>query len=321
MSRRVVVTGGAGFIGSHLADRLEQDGDDVTVFDTADGRHGHRFAAGDVRDPQALAAAITSDVDVVFHMAAVVGVDHYLARPLDVVDINFNGTRRVLERAVAVGARVVVASTSEVFGKNTAVPWHEDSDRVLGPTSADRWSYSSSKALAEHLTFGFVREYGLPATVVRYFNVYGPRQRPAYLVSRSVHRVLNGRSPLIYDDGGQTRAFTYVADAVDATVRAAACPDAAGLAVNLGSTRERRIGDVVRLIGELVESPEARAVDTAAVLGARYEDLRRRVPDASRAEKLLGWTATTEIREGLLRTIDWARANPRWLALADSGAA
>jgi len=138
---------------------------------------------------------VTPGVDVVYHLAAVVGVDQYLARPLDVIDINFSGhpDRPGAGRAGRCpGGR---SSTSEVFGKNPAVPWAEDGDRVLGSTRADRWTYSTSKALAEHLIFGFVRQHGLAATIVRYFNVYGPRQRPAYVVSRSIHRALNGRPP------------------------------------------------------------------------------------------------------------------------------
>jgi nucleoside-diphosphate-sugar epimerase len=220
---RVVVTGGTGFVGHHLVERLRDRGDEVTVFDAVAPRgavrDGVRVVEGDLRDLDALGRAARG-ADVIYHLAAVVGVDQYLARPLDVIDINFSGTRNVLEVAHRGGAKVVLTSTSEVFGKNPAVPWREDGDRVLGPTSSDRWSYSSSKALAEHLTFAFARQHGLDATIVRYFNVYGPRQRPAYVVSRSVHRALNGRPLVIYDEGRQTRCFTFVQDAVEGTLLA-----------------------------------------------------------------------------------------------------
>lgn len=329
MSVRAVVTGGCGFIGSHLVERLLDRGDDVTVFDSVPPPEHQRLAraharhvAGDILDRSALAGAIEPGVDVVFHLAAVVGVDQYLARPLDVIDINFSGTRNVLDLAERAGARVVVASTSEVFGKNPAVPWREDDDRVLGSTSADRWAYSSSKALTEHLTFAFARQRGLPATIVRYFNAYGPRQRPGFVASRSVHRALNNRPLVVYDGGRQTRCFTYVADAVEATLLAAGNPAAVGEAFNVGSTTEATVTELAGLVRELTGGTvPITTVDTGTALGKSYEDLPRRVPDNSKARQSLGWRCTTSLRDGLTRTVDWARANPWWLALPDSGAA
>lgn len=322
--RRVLVTGGTGFVGHHLVERIRARGDEVTVFDTAappDGvPDGVRFVEGDLRSADALARAVGTGVDVIYHLAAVVGVDQYLARPLDVIDINFTGSRNVLDVAHRARAKVVLASTSEVFGKNPAVPWREDGDRVLGPTSSDRWSYSSSKALAEHLTFAFARQHGLDATIVRYFNVYGPRQRPAYVLSRSVHRALNGRPLVTYDEGRQTRCFTYVRDAVEGTLRAGDHPDALGEVLNLGSMVETTIGEAVRLVAELTGSARVTDIDTAEKLGSSYEDLGRRVPDNGKAGRLLGWRPETSLRDGLARTVDWARATPWWLDLPDSGA-
>jgi UDP-glucose 4-epimerase len=329
MSARVVVTGGSGFIGSHIVERLVARGDEVTIADAVpsppdirpDVRDQIRYVACDIRDQGALATAITPGVDVVYHLAAVVGVDQYLSRPLDVIDTSFSGTRNALELAARAGARIVVASTSEIFGKNPAVPWPEDGDRVLGPTTADRWAYSSAKALAEHMTFAFGRQHGVHATVVRYFNVYGPRQRPAYVVSRSVHRLLNNLPPVIYDEGGQTRCFTFVGDAARGTILAADTPAAAGTVFNLGSTEETTIGAVVRLLTELTEAGGgAVGVRTEDVLGPAYQDLRRRVPDTTRARTVLGWKCETSLSEGLTSTIEWARANPWWLALPDTGA-
>lgn len=325
---KVVVTGGCGFVGGHLVEKLIARGADVTIFDGAPPpAHQHaarrlaRFVEGDVRDAEALAEAITPGVDVVYHLAAVVGVDLYLSRPLDVIDVNFTGTRNVLDAANRAGARVVLASTSEVFGKNPAVPWREDSDRVLGATASDRWAYSSSKALAEHLVFAYARQHRLPATIIRYFNVYGPGQRPAYVVSRSVHRALNGRPLVVYDHGRQTRCFTFVEDAVEGTILAGTDPAAVGRSFNIGSMVETTVGEVVLLIDELAGGGSAAVqVDTADRLGPAYEDLSRRVPDNTAARETLGWRCETSLREGLTRTIEWARANPWWLALPDSGA-
>ena len=323
---RVLVTGGCGFIGSHLVERLIARGDEVTVFDAASppshqgtARDHARFIEGDVRDADRLAEAVAG-VDVVYHLAAVVGVDHYLARPLDVIDINFSGTRTVLDAAARAGARVVMASTSEVFGKNATVPWREDSDRILGPTSADRWAYSTSKALTEHLVFAFACQHGLDATIVRYFNVYGPRQRPAFIVSRSVHRALNRLPMAVYDQGRQTRCFTFVDDAVDGTLLAAASPRAAGDVFNIGSMVETTVRDTIDLIAKLT-GPDTTIVhvDTKAKLGPAYEDLSRRVPDSTKARTELGWVCETPLADGLNRTIEWARENPWWLAVPDSG--
>ncbi len=326
----MVVTGGCGFIGSHLVERLIARGDEVTIFDCVPPtahqglvREHPRYIMGDIRDVASLAKAIVPGVDVVYHLAAMVGVDQYLARPLEVVDINFSGTRNTLELAHRAGAKVVLASTSEVFGKNPAVPWREDSDRVLGPTSSNRWAYSSSKALAEHLVYAFAHQHKLPATIIRYFNVYGPRQRPAYVVSRSIHRALNRRSMVVYDEGRQTRCFTFVDDAVEGTILAGMHPQAIGESFNIGSMAETTVGDVVRLIAELTEADSAaiQRVNTAEQLGLAYQDLSRRIPDNTKARSVLDWTCETSLRDGLIKTVEWARSSPWWLNLPTSGAA
>jgi dTDP-alpha-D-glucuronic acid decarboxylase len=317
---RVLVTGGSGFIGRHLAGYLAQSGDSVTVFDLAPppaaAGQPVRYLPGDVRDSAALGRAFAAGVDIVYHLSAVVGVDRYLASPADVAETNLLGTLNVLRLATAAQAKVVVASTSEVYGKNPAVPWPEDADRVLGSTAVDRWSYSTSKALAEHLTFGYLRQHGLRAAIVRYFNVYGPGQRPAYVVSRSVHRALRGLPPEVYDGGGQTRCFTYVADAVEATALAGNSAKAHGECFNIGSEQESTVAEVTAIICELTQAPPAQPLDTAASLGPRYQDIVRRVPDASKAREVLGWSCRTPLRSGLEQTIAWARRNPWWLAPA-----
>jgi dTDP-alpha-D-glucuronic acid decarboxylase len=322
----VVVTGGYGFIGSHLVTALLDRGDSVTVFDFAkntrdtsmdfDVHPKFRFVQGDVTDLVALEQALTPGVDTVFHLAAVVGVKNYLQEPLRVLDVNVIGTRNVLELSHRHGTRVVFASTSEVFGKNPNPPWAEDDDRVLGSTRTARWSYSTSKGMAEHLAFAMHASYGLPVTVVRYFNVYGPRQAPIFVVSQSIHRVLNGRAPLLYDSGDQTRCFTYVDDAVAGTLLAADSDAAIGEAFNIGSMTETSMRDVVGLaikIASVDAVSEAEVVDTAAQFGGRYEDIPRRIPDSTKAQRELGWRLQITVEEGIRRTVEWARANPWYL--------
>jgi dTDP-alpha-D-glucuronic acid decarboxylase len=322
----VVVTGGYGFIGSHLVSALLDRGDAVTVFDSAkntrdtsidfDRYANFRFVQGDVTDLTALEEALTRGVDTVFHLAAVVGVKNYLNDPLRVLDVNVTGTRNVLELSRRHGAHVVFASTSEVFGKNPNPPFAEDDDRVLGSTKTARWSYSSSKAMAEHLVFAMHTTYALPVTVVRYFNVYGPRQNPIFVVSQSIHRILNGRQPLLYDSGEQSRCFTYVDDAIAGTLLAADSSAAIGEAFNIGSMTETTVRDVVALaikIANVDSVAGAEAVDTAARYGGRYEDIPRRIPDSTKAQRKLGWRLQVDVEEGIRRTIDWARANPWYL--------
>jgi len=322
----VVVTGGYGFIGSHLVSALLARGDVVTVFDFAkntrdtsidfDTHPNFRFVQGDVTDLAALGQALTPGVDTVFHLAAVVGVKNYLNDPLRVLDVNVIGTRNVLELSHRNGTRVVFASTSEVFGKNPNPPFAEDDDRVLGSTRTARWSYSTSKAMAEHLVFAMHSAQGLPVTVVRYFNVYGPRQAPIFVVSQSIHRILNGRAPLLYDSGDQTRCFTYVDDAIAGTLLAADSDAAIGAAFNIGSMVETSMRDVVDMaikVADVDTVSSAEAVDTETRFGGRYEDIPRRIPDSTKAQRELGWHLRVTVEEGIRRTVEWARANPWYL--------
>lgn len=322
----VVVTGGYGFVGSHLVSALLDRGDTVTVIDLPrdtresdvdfDRHPDFRFVPGDVTDMAALESALTPDVDTVFHLASVVGVKNYVDDPLRVVDVIVTGTRNVLELCHRHGIRLVFTSTSEVYGKNPNPPWAEDDDRVLGSTRTARWSYSTSKAMAEHLVFAMHTGFGLPVTVVRYFNVYGPRQNPIFVISQSIHRILNGRQPLVYDSGDQTRCFTYVDDVIAGTLLASESDAAIGQAFNIGSMTETTIGDAVDLaikIANVDSVSRAEPFDTVASYGNRYEDIPRRVPDSTKAQRELGWRLRVDLEEGLRRTIEWARANPWYL--------
>jgi UDP-glucose 4-epimerase len=309
-----------------LVSALLDRGDSVTVFDFAKNtrdtsidfdRHANfRFVQGDVTDIDALGQALTPGVDTVFHLAAVVGVKNYMKDPLRVLDVNVTGTRNVLELSQRHGTRVLFSSTSEVFGKNPNPPFAEDDDRVVGSTRTARWSYSTSKAMAEHLVFAMHTAHQLPVTVVRYFNVYGPRQNPIFVISQSIHRILNGRQPLLYDSGDQTRCFTYVDDAIAGTLLAADSDAAIGEAFNIGSMTETTMRDAVALaikIADVDSVSGAEAVDTGARYGGRYEDIPRRIPDSTKAQRELGWRLQVDVEEGIRRTIDWARANPWYL--------
>jgi dTDP-alpha-D-glucuronic acid decarboxylase len=321
-TERVVVTGGSGFIGSHLVERLLSEGHHVTVFDKAGSRHletasKHKefeLVTGDVRDEAALAKAIPRGTSKVFHLSAIVGIKHYVNDPLAVLDVNVMGTRNALAAAHKAGAKVVFTSTSEVYGKNPKIPWSEEDDRVLGPTTKERWSYSTSKAVGEHLALAMHKGVGLPVSIVRYFNVYGPRQVPDLVVSQSVRRVLRGEKPLLYDSGRQTRCFTFVDDAIEGTIRAAFRPEGDGQVFNIGRSVENTIRELLETILREADSKLGwEEVQTQQKFGKGYEDIERRVPDVSKAKRVLGWEAKTDLATGIRKTIEWARANPWYL--------
>ena len=327
---KAIVTGASGFVGSHLTERLLADGHDVLGMDVGLGPNlaaveGHprlSFAQGDIRDAGYVARHLGADAGVVFHLAAMVGVTNYLQSPLEVLDVNVMGTRNVLEAASDHDTRVVLASTSEVYGRNPKVPWSEDDDRVLGSTSVDRWSYSTSKATCEHIALAVHRHRGTPVTIVRYFNVYGPRQSPIYVVSRAIHRALNGEPPILYDGGAQTRCFTYVSDAVAGTVAASSRDTAIGEVFNLGNPAERTILEATEIVLELSGTGLGwTGLDTAQEFGDSYQDIIRRVPDVSKAKRMLDWSAATSLEEGVAMTIEWARDHPEWLGGATAASA
>lgn len=322
----VVVTGGYGLIGTHLVTELLKRGDNVTVFDIAkntrdtsldfDEHKNFRFVQGDVTDASALSDVLDDRIDLVYHLSAIVGIKNYISDPLKVLDVNVGGTRNVLDLSRRHGFRVLLASTSEVFGKNPATPFKEDDDRVLGSTRTARWSYSTSKGMAEHVAFAMHDAYDVPVTIVRYFNVYGPRQNPIFVVSQSVHRVLNGVAPLLYDGGAQTRCFTYVDDAIRGTLLAAQSDVAVGQAFNIGSMHESTVREVVEKtisLAGLQGTIEPEHIDTTQLYGRTYEDIPHRIPDTAKANEVLGWRLETSIDDGIQRTIDWARANPWYL--------
>lgn len=321
-----MVTGAAGMIGSHLIDRLLRDGVVVHGLDIvplerannlreARGNPNFHYTQGDIRDKETIERYFRPEASTLYHLASVVGVRHYMDDPLSLIDIAIIGTRNFIALCEKHNVRILFTSTSEVYGRNPAVPWKESDDRVLGATSVDRWSYSTSKALIEHMLFGVHRKSGMPMSIVRFFNVYGPRQNPIYVVSQSIYRALRNEAPELYDGGAQTRCFTYVGDVIDGVVRAATNPAAIGEVFNLGNPTEVSIGDVVRLCVEhSATGTKPVPIQTEKKYGAVYEDIERRVPDVSKARDRLGWRATTSVDDGIALTVKWARDNPWYLA-------
>lgn len=320
-----MVTGAAGMVGSHLIDRLLGQGyvvhgldivalEEANNLELARGHDNFHYTQGDIRDAATIEAFFRPDAEVLYHLASVVGVRRYMEDPMSLIDIAIIGTRHFIELCDRHRVRILFTSTSEVYGRNPVVPWKESDDRVLGATSVDRWSYSTSKALVEHMLFGIHRKSGLPMSIVRFFNVYGPRQNPIYVVSQSVYRAMRGEAPDLYDGGRQTRCFTYIGDVIDGVIAAATSPKAVGEVFNLGNPVEVTMGEVVDIcIDESGADIAPVEVDTSKKYGAVYEDIIRRVPDVSKARDLLGWQATTDVREGIRRTIAWARENPWYL--------
>jgi UDP-glucose 4-epimerase len=328
-AKKVVITGGAGFIGSHLAERLLSSGDvEIVIFDSF--RHGHntnldaisenpaiRLVNGDIRNQKQVENLLDEDVDIVFHLSSIVGIEHYCKDPLEVIDVNVLGTRYVAEMALKRNFRVLYASTSEVFGRNPKIPWSEDDDRVLGSSTVDRWSYSSSKSLCEHMLFALSQHQGLQCSIVRFFNVYGPRQNPIFVVSRGVQRVLNGKSPIIYDSGEQNRCFTFIDDAIEGMILASESEDAIGEAFNIGSntpTTIREVSEIILELGDPSGKITLESLDTRELYGSKYEDIGLRVPNNSKAANVLGWKPTTSVRDGIASTIEWAKTNDHWLS-------
>ena len=317
---RVLVTGGAGYIGSHLVDALIKRGDEVLVIDNLSTgkieniRHvlGHptfHFINDSILN-EALLERFVPSMDLIFHLAAAVGVRNVLQDPLAAINTNVRGTEVVLGLAFKYWKRLVLASTSEIYGKASHVPFREDDDRVLGSTAVARWSYSMSKAIDEHFAFAYAVK-GLPVSILRYFNSYGPRlDERGYgsVVANLTRQALRGEPLTVHGDGKQTRCFTYIDDTVAGTLLAGEVKEAVGEAFNIGSPNETSILDLAKLIKRLTRSKSPIAFQAyEAYYGEGFEDPRRRVPSADKAKRLLGFTPKVDLETGLKKTIAWCR--------------
>jgi UDP-glucose 4-epimerase len=307
---RVLVTGGAGFVGSHLVDAHVARGDDVVVVDDLstgrlDNIEAHvqagrvRFCQGLAEDPAVLYPAFEG-VELVYHLAAAVGVFRILAHPLASIRTNLDASSAVFELAAARGIRTLFTSTSEVYGKNASDALKESDDTIYGATKVHRWLYAVSKATDEFLALAQCQESGLPVTIVRLFNTTGPRQTGAYgmVVPRFVRQALEGQPLTVFGDGSQLRCFANVHDVVAAMMALAATPAAVGEVVNVGNPRETSISDLAALVCRIVGSKSpVQLVDYQAAYGAGFEDMRRRVPDVSLLRSLIGFVPTTPLEE------------------------
>jgi UDP-glucose 4-epimerase len=316
-----LITGGAGFVGSHLADALLDRKDEVTVIDDLStgairniahlkNRPGFTYVIDTVLNAPLL-AELVDEADQIYHLAAAVGVRLIVDSPVRTIETNVKTTEMVLAAACKKKKKVFVASTSEVYGKSTAVPFREDGDLVLGATSRGRWSYASSKAIDEFLAIAYWRERRCPTVIGRCFNTVGPRQTGHYgmVVPRFVHQALRDEPITVYGDGRQTRCFTHVHDAVRAMIGLMDADHTVGEVYNLGSERETPILDLAERVQQLTESASKISfVPYADAYGENFEDMPRRVPSLEKIRAAIGWEPAIGLDDILVSVIDYERS-------------
>jgi nucleoside-diphosphate-sugar epimerase len=307
---RFLITGGAGFIGSHLAERLLDRGDQVVLLDnlsTGSVENIRQAKASDrlqyhldgIENRQLL-AELVDDADVIVHLAAAVGVKLIVESPVRTIETNVNGTQHILEAACKKRKLVVTASTSEVYGKNSQVPFHEDADLVLGPTTKGRWSYAASKALDEFLALSYWKEKKLPVIVVRFFNTVGPRQTGRYgmVLPNFVKAALENRSIQVYGNGKQSRCFCDVRDTVEGLLRLMNTAAAVGEVVNIGNTEEITIEELAQRVKQRTASSSAiEYIPYDQAYEPGFEDMMRRVPSLEKLQALTGFRPQTSLNE------------------------
>jgi UDP-glucose 4-epimerase len=320
---KVLITGGAGFVGSHLSEALLLRGDTVYALDNlstgaidniehlkADRRY-HYVIDSIMNEP--VVAELIDRVDVVFHLAAAVGVRLIVESPVNTIETNVHGTEMVLKLANKKKKKVLIASTSEVYGKSNVVPFREDADLVLGPTSKGRWSYACSKAIDEFLALAYWKEKRLPVVIFRLFNTVGPRQTGRYgmVIPNFVKQALLHHPITVFGDGSQSRCFTYVTDVVDALIKLADHPDAVGEVFNIGNgTEEVSILDLAQRVKARSASPSEITLtpyDKAYEEG--FEDMPRRVPDTGKLHRLVGYEPRIHLDEILDNVIEYFRSD------------
>lgn len=333
-SKTYLITGGAGFIGSHLAEALLAKGHRVLVIDnlstgsTDNIRHllphpNFHFAYASITDEIVL-DRLTSESDVVFHLAAAVGVRLVVEKPVHTIETNIMGTEVVLKTALRYRVKVLITSTSEVYGKGSKVPFAEEDDVVLGPTCRSRWSYAASKMVDEFLALAYYQEKALPVVIARLFNTVGPRQTGQYgmVIPRLVQQAIKGEPLTVYGDGQQSRCFLHVQDAVQALMALAECPEAVGEVFNVGSTQEcsilllaQQISQlIVQEMGQPLSDKQAedwiKFIPYGQAYAPGFEDMQQRLPDISKIHQYVGWKPTKTLDKILTDVIAGFRQNP-----------
>ena len=302
MHMRILITGGSGFVGSHLTEKLLEDGHSVVVLDNLTTGHfknlekistnpNFQFVDGSVLDSKKLQDLITG-INYIFHLAAAVGVFNIVKKPLDSLLVNIRGTENILELANKYKIPVLITSSSEVYGKNTKDSLSENDDRIIGSPTILRWSYSEAKAIDESLAMAYFVEHKLPIRIVRFFNTVGPRQVGNYgmVVPRFIEMALNNQPITIYGDGTQTRCFGHIFDVIEGLVKVAFSEKTIGEVVNIGNNKEISILDLAKRIIEKTNSKsQIKFVDYKDAYGEGFEDMERRVPNIQRILELTGW--------------------------------
>lgn len=341
--KHVLITGGCGFIGSHLAEALLNTGHQVTVIDNlSTGRFENiqhlvkkwsanttdspfRFAIDDISN-EAVLDRLVSECDIILHLAAAVGVRLIVENPVQTIETNVNGTETILKTALRYRAKVLLVSTSEVYGKGNHIPFREDDDVVLGPTSRSRWGYAASKMVDEFLALGYYEKKGLPVVICRLFNTVGPRQTGQYgmVVPSFVEQALQGKPLSVTGDGQQSRCFLHVQDAIKAIIGLAACNEAEGQVFNVGSQNEETIEGLARKVLKIVDETDARSaymnapdlqhglsgeerivlVPYEEAYAEGFEDMRRRKPDITKIQACIGWAPELSLEQIILDVID-----------------
>ena len=319
-NRTFFLTGGAGFIGSHLTEAILAGGDRVLAIDNLAtgsmdnvthflGHPNHRFEQASITD-RAVMEQMASEADVIVHLAAAVGVKLIVEHPVQTIETNVMGTEEVLRVALRNKCRVLIASTSEVYGKGSKFPFAEEDDVLLGATSKSRWGYAASKMVDEFLGLAYWREFGLDVVPFRLFNTIGPRQTGQYgmVVPRFIRQALGGEPVTVYGDGKQRRCFCDVRDVVTAILGLAGHPDAPGRVYNIGGTEEVSIQELAERVVEMTESDsQITKVPYSEAYAPGFEDMERRVPDTGRVHELLGWKPKRGLREILSDVISYER--------------
>lgn len=317
---RNLITGGAGFIGSHLAEALLEQGHEVRALDDLSTgsienirhlleRRGFEYTHGTADDPRVV-AELVDEADVVYHLAAAVGVELIVESPVRTIETNVHTTEIVLSQAAKKKKPVFLASTSEVYGKSGTLPFHEDGDLLLGPTFKGRWAYACSKALDEYLGLAYWKEHGLPVVIARLFNTVGPRQTGRYgmVVPTFVQQALAGQPVTVYGDGTQRRCFCHVADVVRALADLMTCETAPGRVFNIGSTEEISMMDLAkRVIAATGSDSKITLVPYEEAYEQGFEDMARRIPDTGRVRELIGWEPTGTLDQILDDVIEYHR--------------